>query len=259
MTTPAAQAQGTITRGGPRTTPPLAAGPPPAPAQGSFCIKPGYRSRSTPEYFADTLAETRGIVYQPDVYLLARHLGKHFGCSHVIDIGCGHAEKLVALRPDFVTLGIDYRANIDCCRTRYPESRWLECDLEQDAVLPLETDLVRQAVVVCADVIEHLVNPLPLLRNLRLLLDQAPVAVLSTPDRELLHGTAHLGPPPNPYHGPLPSCPLCWPRKASASPSPAGRSGTTTICRGPPFSPSWRTIACRLWHPRRRSSAWPPS
>jgi hypothetical protein len=43
-------------------------------------------------------------------------------------------------------------------------------------------------------------NPLPLLRNLRHLLADAPFAVLSTPERDLVRGAEDMGPPLNPAH-----------------------------------------------------------
>ena len=56
-------------------------------------------------------------------------------------------------------------------------------------------------MLVCGDVIEHLVRPERLLHGLRLALDHGAHAVfLTTPDRELISGVGHLGPPENPAH-----------------------------------------------------------
>lgn len=163
-------------------------------------IKPGYCCRLWPEYFHDNLREACGIVHQPDVYTLAAHLGRRFGCSRVIDIGCGRAEKLAALRPDFEIIGIDHGTNIQFCRTRYAFGQWIEWDLEKCSDLAIDPEMVRGSILICADVIEHLVNPAPLLRTLKSLLDHASVAVISTPERELLYGADHSGPPANPCH-----------------------------------------------------------
>jgi hypothetical protein len=64
----------------------------------------------------------------------------------------------------------------------------------------LDAEKVKKAVIVCADVIEHLVNPLPLLHTIKNWLVDAPVAIISTPDRVLNRGVHHLGPPDNPKH-----------------------------------------------------------
>jgi hypothetical protein len=54
-----------------------------------------------------------------------------------------------------------------------------------------------QSLVICSDVIEHLVNPTELLR---FLYDTAAVTLLSTPERDLSRGTDHWGPPQNEAH-----------------------------------------------------------
>ena len=55
-------------------------------------------------------------------------------------------------------------------------------------------------MLVCADVIEHLVDPTGLLLALRALLEHAPVALLSTPERVLVRGADDQGPPANVAH-----------------------------------------------------------
>jgi SAM-dependent methyltransferase len=157
-------------------------------------------ARDRPDYFQDDLPETAGIVHQPDVYPFAAHLARLFGCHHLLDIGCGRAYKLADLYPELEPIGVDFGANIDHCRATSPFGRWLEFDLEQPGSLPLEPELVADAVVVCADVIEHLTDPTNLLRNLRELLEHAPAALLSTPERDLVRGADHSGPPDNPHH-----------------------------------------------------------
>lgn len=52
----------------------------------------------------------------------------------------------------------------------------------------------------CSDVIEHLLDPLPLVRSLVRLSQRAPFVVVSTPDRERARGLLHMGPPCNLAH-----------------------------------------------------------
>ena len=146
------------------------------------------------------LAETEGIVHQPHAYPFAAHLAARYGCTHVIDLGCGRAQKLALLHPELQPVGVDIGANVAWCRETYPFGEWIEWDFERPGALPIAPELARRSVLVCADVIEHLVDPTHLLSNLRLLLEEAPVALLTTPERDLVRGPEDTGPPANPHH-----------------------------------------------------------
>lgn len=169
------------------------------PAAARLFVKESYVAREDPEYFEDVTANELGVVHQPDVYPFAAHLARLYGCSHVIDIGCGRADKLAPLSDEFRLVGVDYGSNIEEARRRFPSGDWVEWDLERDAPIPLP-DASTGGAIVCADVIEHLRDPLPLLRNIRRLLDDAPFALLSTPERDITRGDDHSGPPDNPHH-----------------------------------------------------------
>ncbi len=169
----------------------------------NYFIKPSYRARPEPQYFTDKVRnDQRRIVWQPEVYEWAKKLGSQLGCSRAIDLGCGNGEKLAALYPEYQIVGVDYGPNLDHCRAKYGFGTWLEADFEAGDAVEVRLPAVqqRESVVICSDVIEHLKNPLPLLRGMRKLLDEAPLAVLSTPERNLLHGMKHQGPPVNPCH-----------------------------------------------------------
>jgi len=162
-----------------------------------FFIKEGYKIRNNPEYFLDV---TPGITYQPHVYPFAGYLAYMFGCEYIIDFGCGTASKLVKLSPPFKIIGIDIGNNIHFCQRNYPTHTWIECDLENPGILNFPEELLKKAVLVCSDVIEHLRNPLPLLQKLKDFLDFSPVCILTTPERDLIYGPDHFGPPLNPCH-----------------------------------------------------------
>ncbi|HEX8456860.1 MAG TPA: glycosyltransferase family 2 protein [Pyrinomonadaceae bacterium] len=104
------------------------------------------------------------------------------------------------MHPRFEVIGVDFGDNLRGCRERYPFGRWIEWDLEQDGLLELEPETVASAIVICSDVIEHLVDPTNLLANLRALVARAPAAILTTPERDLVRGASHTGPPQNPSH-----------------------------------------------------------
>jgi len=161
-----------------------------------YGLPEGYQSRLDPEYFVD---QDYDGVWQPDVYPEAAALARRLSARRIVDVGCGTAEKLVALHPDFEIVGIDYGSNIAACRARYDIGTWLEIDLDRTASLGIED--FSDSLLICADVIEHLVHPERLLRLLSDALDRGALAVvLSTPDRELSNDERSLGPPKNPAH-----------------------------------------------------------
>src|SRR5581483_4144698 len=174
---------------------------PPSPysAPTDHCLKPGYRSHPYPIYWDDAV-DLKGITWQPEVYADAAAIAETLGARRIVDVGCGTAGKLAALHPRFEIVGIDYGSNLDVCRERYPFGTWLEHDLEQEVELPVPPELLADAVVVCADVIEHLVRPELLLRKLRAVLGHARAVLLSTPERDLARGRDHMGPPPKQHH-----------------------------------------------------------
>lgn len=140
------------------------------------------------------------VVYQPHAYRFAASLGRRAGCTTVIDIGTGDAGKLVELADEFACVGIDLPGSAVANARRWPRCQWIDCDLEIPVTLGISEQQLRDAVIVCADVIEHLVDPRHLLELLRRWLEVAPFCVLTTPERDLVRGPDHSGPPPNPAH-----------------------------------------------------------
>lgn len=168
----------------------------------SYFIRGGYRSRDRVEYFLDETDDT--VTWQPDVYPYAAARAKGFGRDVVIDIGCGRAGKLASLAgeyPEWSFVGVDFGDNLTWCRDNYAFGKWIEVDLESAERLPIDASLVRRSIVVCSDVIEHLLNPTPTLSLIRrLLMEGSAAAVLSTPARECRSGYDAAGPPRNPSH-----------------------------------------------------------
>ena len=173
---------------------------PRSPASASLELPSGYIARERPDYFVDSTDVCGGVTWQPDVYTMAAAIARASGCRTIVDIGCGQARKLSALYPEFRVIGIDYGENINWCRRTHAFGTWLESDLEQHEPLPIPSAVLSEAVIVCSDVIEHLVDPRALLATLRDLLVHARFAVLTTPDRTRTHGPIHAGPPPNHAH-----------------------------------------------------------
>lgn len=167
------------------------------------CFLPvGYAQRTVPEYFDDDPDD--GITWQPDVYPFAAAVAAANGCDIVIDLGCGRGGKLKSLydqHPDWTFIGVDIGSNIDWCRQNLPFGSWLTADLESCGELPLTDEVLARAVVICSDVLEHLVCPEVAADLIGSMLRRgAKAAVLSTPARELRAGAAHPGPPRNTSH-----------------------------------------------------------
>lgn len=158
----------------------------------AFCVKEGYvENPDGPAYFHDD--GESGITFQPRVYAIAGALANAAVARTVVDLGCGRAGKLgELLTPDRSLVGVDFGPNIEWCQANLPWGLWIEADLEGPLKLAQQPDLI-----ICADVIEHLRDPRHVLRWIR---DQRCVAAISTPERDLTHGAAHNGPPPNPCH-----------------------------------------------------------
>jgi hypothetical protein len=164
-----------------------------------FHIKAGYASRDGADYFDDRPYATSDVVHQPDAYALAAHLALHYGADTIVDVGCGSARKLIALE-GFRKVGVDRGLNLDYCKRSFPNETWVEADLERATGYILEEDLLARSVVICADVVEHLVDPTSLLKLLRRFAGLARAVLITTPDRDLVRGAYDMGPPVNPAH-----------------------------------------------------------
>lgn len=161
-----------------------------------YFLPAGYVSRPDPGYFVD---DDLNAIWQPDLYPEAATVARRLGARKIIDVVCGTAAKLAAFHPRFEIVRIDYDLSIEACRTRYDFGTWIEMDLDTDDAHGF--DDVAGAVLICGDVIEHLVYPERLLRMLKHALDGGAAALLlSTPERNLTYGRGHLGPPANPAH-----------------------------------------------------------
>lgn len=164
----------------------------------SFQIKPGYKIRPKNQPFPDI--QPTGLVYQPHVYELAIELARRGGKEYIIDIGAGNGEKLSEICNEFKVIAMDCDTNIDILRKNLPDAHQIiECDLEK-GIPVLPDDVLKNAVVMSIDVIEHIVNPHRYLKDMSKISKIAPFVLISTPDRTRARGAEHFGPPGNPFH-----------------------------------------------------------
>jgi SAM-dependent methyltransferase len=169
---------------------------------GRYFLPEGYMQGKHAQYFLDDASD--GVVWQPDVYPLIADIASRQGRDVIIDVGCGRAGKLVpmaAAHPEWHYIGIDHGENLAWCATHLTFGHWIDADLEKAQELPIAASTLARAVVVCSDVLEHLLRPDNAVDFIKTMLRSgAGPAVFSTPAREERAGLMHLGPPSNPSH-----------------------------------------------------------
>jgi SAM-dependent methyltransferase len=165
-----------------------------------YHLPEGYQSREAVSYFSDIEPSHGEPLYQPEVYEVADYFLRKTGRSTVIDFGCGMASKLVAL-PATHRIGVDFGQNIEYCRAHHERAgEWIEADFSDPGSIALADRTGPDCVVICADVVEHLLDPRPLLQMLAACHANGAIVLTSTPDRVRAWGQDHNGPPPNPCH-----------------------------------------------------------
>ena len=161
----------------------------------SLMLPDGYVENLDPAVYLDA---PQAVEWQPDVLPIAADLARIAGSSTIVDLGCGAARKLIPLASEFDVIGVDLPAIVDALPD-VPGATWIGHDLTAKA-LPAAA-VVAGSVVVCSDVLEHIVDVTRLRTRFRQVLrGGAECIVISTPDRDCYYGPDHLGPPRNPTH-----------------------------------------------------------
>ena len=162
----------------------------------NYYIKSGYNPRENPEYFDDII---KGVTYQPQVYDLAFLLAKKSNAKYIIDIGSGSGIKLKKFEDDFQVIAVDYGKNIKILKKNLTKAKVLSWNLEKG--LPkISNRILNQSIIICADVLEHLIEPNLLLKSLSEISLRCLFILISTPDRDRCRGINDFGPPLNPSH-----------------------------------------------------------
>jgi len=147
-------------------------------------IKDGYNDRKSYTHF-DDMSYTDG--WQKEVYLKALTLVQDY--DRILDIGCGSAYKLVEYFKDVNFIGYEIEPTLTKLRERYPGRHWEESNFS--------ISLPKQDIVICSDVIEHVLDPEELIAYLKTA--NAREYIISTPERDLIYKD-HNGPPRNGSH-----------------------------------------------------------
>ncbi|ASV84513.1 glycosyl transferase 2 family protein [Ochrobactrum quorumnocens] len=166
-----------------------------------FHMPISYKERLENDYFDDRSFLSKIVVHQPEIYYAADFIFRQTERSIIVDIGSGNGKKLASIGSTAKKkYAIDFGVNVAFFKEHYPECVTFDLDLENSNRNQLPKIDWKASVVICADVIEHLRSPLGLIDCLKHIYDSGGIIVLSTPDREKLHGYLHDGPPVNPAH-----------------------------------------------------------
>ncbi len=142
-------------------------------------------NRDGQEYWAPWRIAASGK-YQYHVYRWAASIVRRAGLDRVLDVGCGVATKLAEhLAPTGAHIvGLDQSSAVRMCHDLERPGEFVVVDLEKPIYMPeLPFDLV-----VCADVIEHLMDPDPMLDLIQQCLAPGGLVIFSTPDRSRERG-----------------------------------------------------------------------
>jgi hypothetical protein len=153
-----------------------------------YGIKKGYRHRKNYRYFDDTSLKDE---YQDEVYQLARFYADKFSFKTIADVGCGSAYKLMKYFANHDTTGIEVDPTYSFLKNKYPERNWI--NVADETIQNLNAD-----IIICADVIEHVLDPDDLLQFISTMRFQ--LLFLSTPERSMARGWYDYGPPDNEAH-----------------------------------------------------------
>lgn len=136
-------------------------------------------------------------IYQIDVYKWAKKIISKNGLNSALDVGCGPAIKFNRMIVPNVkrAVGIDQQSVIEYCKKKYDSGEYI-IDNFEDPTGQLKDKF---ELIICCDVIEHMNDPVALLDYLRGFATNESLVLISTPDRERLHGPKckHS---PNPAH-----------------------------------------------------------
>ena len=158
-----------------------------------FSIKKGYRHRKQTIYFDDRPMTDE---FQDEVYQLARYYTGYYNYKTILDLGCGSGYKLLKYFSGFTTTGIEMSPTYEFLTKKYPGRNWINLE-ELDKLANRNSGLAAD-LIICADVIEHVKDPLELLQQLKSMKFQ--LLFISTPERDLVRGSVDYGPPDNPAH-----------------------------------------------------------
>lgn len=143
---------------------------------------------------------------QREVYEFAYKFMKDNNYNKIIDVGCGSGYKLINYLGEFNTIGIETEPCYSLLKNKYPLKQWILSGEPEKSFIYSEV-LNSSDLVICSDVIEHIVNPDNLVNYLLSL--KSKYYIISTPCRDILcnnqkfknyYSKSWNGPPMNNCH-----------------------------------------------------------
>lgn len=153
-----------------------------------YGITKAYKHRKNYTYLDKTESTDE---WQKEVYEFAKNFMVKNNYKKVVDFGCGSGYKMIQNFQDFDAVGVEVEETYKYLIENHPDNKWLNAD-------DLDSQTLDCDLVVCADVIEHVLNPDEFLESLNKI--NFKYLIISTPERYLKHGNFHFGPPKNPFH-----------------------------------------------------------
>jgi hypothetical protein len=156
-----------------------------------LCLHPQYKYRRVPVPFDDTNLRDE---WQDKVYKSAWELALRGNFKRILDFGCGSGYKLIKYFSPFDTIGFEVPPALNYLRKKYPQRHWEDSS-------DLASVSFRGDILICSDVLEHMIDPIVLLEKLAS--SAARYMLLSTPALDLLSDrgwSPRLGPPQNESH-----------------------------------------------------------
>jgi SAM-dependent methyltransferase len=141
----------------------------------NFFIKKEYIARNCYTHFDDSGLKDE---YQNDVYATAYELASKNQYRNIADVGCGSGYKLLKYFGHCNIVGFEIQPTLNFLRHTYPFYAWFLSDF---SCQPIYNNF---DIIICADVIEHIVNPDELLNWINEF--DFKYFVISTPDRDQL-------------------------------------------------------------------------
>jgi hypothetical protein len=155
----------------------------------------GYLKRDKYTHYDDMGQEDQ---WQKEVYEFAASTARLGKYKKILDFGCGSANKLMKYFKDFEKIGVELDCNVQELRKRYPSESWIVSRIGEERLPPVD-------MIICSDVIEHLIDPQTLLEYLEK--QDFRILIISTPERELVYSQFDkaerqflVGPPRNKAH-----------------------------------------------------------
>lgn len=150
----------------------------------NYKIQEGYTSRLQPGHHDDSNWEDQS---QYEVYQYCAKFMKENNLHSIVDVGCGSGFKLIKYLSEFKIIGTETEPCYSLLKTKYPNNEWYLAGEPENSFFE-NPNIENADVVLCCDVIEHIIDPDVLLDHLLSL--NAQYYIISTPCREVLCNSA---------------------------------------------------------------------